>query len=93
MTFKPSKASAASVDEQIFNSALLSDTLAYHPLDAIGGRGSAIGSATPDLWSVGHGPGLAGHELGIRLFVLGAGARGAPTQGWTPGRPTGAATW
>ena len=47
----------ASLHEQIFNSALLSDTLAYHPLDAIGGRGSAIGSATPDLLSVGHGPG------------------------------------
>ncbi len=57
VTFNPSGGSAASVQEQIFDSALLSDSLGYHTLDAIGGRGSAIGGATPDLWSVGHAPG------------------------------------
>ena len=63
VSYRPSKASTASLHEQIFNSALLSDTLAYHPLDAIAGRGWKIGSATPpDLWSVGTGP--AGPELG-----------------------------
>jgi hypothetical protein len=50
--FNPSSGSAASVQEQIFNSALLSDPLGYHAAEAIGGRGSA----TPELWSVGHAP-------------------------------------
>ena len=36
VSYKPSKGSAASVQEQIFNSALLSDSLGYHGLDAIG---------------------------------------------------------
>src|SRR5208283_1881383 len=53
VTFKPSKLSAASIQEQIFNSALLSDSLGHHALDAIGERGSVA----PDLWSVGHAPG------------------------------------
>ena len=57
VTFNPSGGSAASIQEQIVNSALLSDSPGHHALDAFGGRGSAIGSATPDLWSVGHGPG------------------------------------
>ena len=52
VTFNPSSGSAASAHEQIFNSALLSDSLGYHAPEAIGGRGSA----TPDLLSVGHGP-------------------------------------
>jgi fibronectin-binding autotransporter adhesin len=57
VTFDPSGGSAASIQEQIFNSALLSDSLAYHPLGALGGRGSAVAGATPDLLSVGHAPG------------------------------------
>jgi hypothetical protein len=48
--------SAAAVQEHIFNSALLSDSFAYHGLDAIGERRGA----TPDLWSVGHAPGPGG---------------------------------
>ena len=57
VTFKPSKGSAASVQEQISSSALLSDSLGHYAPEAIGERGSAIGSATTNLWSVGHGPG------------------------------------
>ena len=57
VTFNPSGGSAAAVQEQIFNSALLSDSLGHHAPDAVGGRGPAGASATPDLWSVGHGPG------------------------------------
>jgi hypothetical protein len=52
VTFNSSGGSAASVQEQIFNSALLSDSLGHHAPEAIGGRGSA----TPDLWCVGHAP-------------------------------------
>jgi hypothetical protein len=54
------KGSGASLNEQIYNSALLADSLAYHLPDGGGGRGSGIGTATPDLWSVGHGPGPGG---------------------------------
>ena len=39
VTFNPSSGSAASAHEQIFNSALLSDSLGYHAPEAIGGRG------------------------------------------------------
>jgi T5SS/PEP-CTERM-associated repeat protein len=53
VTFKPSKGSAASIQDQIFNSALLSDSLGHHAPEAIVERGSA----TLDLWSVGHAPG------------------------------------
>ena len=53
VTFKPSKGSAASAQEQISNSALLSNSPGYHAAEAVGGRGSA----TPDLWSVGHASG------------------------------------
>ena len=53
VTFKPSKGSAASVQEQIFNSALLSDSLVHYAPEAVGGRGGA----TADLLSVGHAPG------------------------------------
>jgi T5SS/PEP-CTERM-associated repeat protein len=60
VTFNPSKGSAASIQDQIFNSALLSGSSAYHGLDAVGGRGSAGASATPDYWSVGHSPGPSG---------------------------------
>ena len=60
VSFNPSAASAVSIHEEISNSALLSDSPAYHPLDAFGGRGSAGASATPDLWSVGHAPGPGG---------------------------------
>ena len=52
VTFNSSGGSAASVQEQIFNSALLSDSLGHHAPEAIVERGSA----TPDLWSVGHAP-------------------------------------
>ncbi len=57
VTYAPSGGSAASIQEQIFNSALLSDSLGYHAPEANGERGSAVGSAKPDLWSVGHAPG------------------------------------
>jgi hypothetical protein len=58
LTFAPN--AAASIQEQIFNSALLSGSLAHHGLDAIDGRGSAGAGATPDLLSVGHAPGPGG---------------------------------
>jgi hypothetical protein len=51
--------SATAVQEHIFNSALLSDSLGYH-LGATGDRGSAGAGATPDLLSVGHAPGPGG---------------------------------
>jgi T5SS/PEP-CTERM-associated repeat protein len=61
LTFAPEAANetalSASIQEQIFNSAPLSDSSAYHGLEAIGGRGSAGAGVTPDLWSVGHAPG------------------------------------
>ena len=57
VTFNSSAGFASSLHEQISNSALLSDSPAYHPLDAFGGRGSAGDGATPDLLSVGHAPG------------------------------------
>jgi hypothetical protein len=51
LTFAP-KAAGVSIQEQVFNSALLSGSSAYHSLDAIGERGGA----TTDLFSVGHRP-------------------------------------
>jgi hypothetical protein len=56
VTFNSSAESAASIQDQIFDSALLSGSSAHHRLDAIGERAGA----TPDLWSVGHGPGPSG---------------------------------
>jgi hypothetical protein len=67
VSYNPSGGSAASIQEQIFNSALLSDSLGYHGLGAVGGRGSAGASATPDLLSVGHGPGGGCSRLDRRL--------------------------
>ena len=58
VTFKPSTGSAASLDEQIFNSALLSE----HACISRAGRHrrARLGDRkrdAPDLWSVGHAPG------------------------------------
>jgi hypothetical protein len=61
LTFAPKVASetgdCGAVPQQVFDSALLSDSLGYHSPDAVGGRGSAAAGAASDLWSVGHGPG------------------------------------
>ena len=51
--FNPSGGSAGRIQEQISNSALLSDSPGYHAPEAIGERSSG----TPELWSVGHAPG------------------------------------